>query len=64
MAKSTEGDFAITGYPDIVGKLASGAVPASGLNANANSNGNVNANGDDWNCNVNNDGKSNCNDEK
>ena len=34
---------------------------ASGLNANANQNGNVNANDDSSNCEVNEDGMSNCN---
>ena len=31
-----------------------------GLNVNANVNGNVNANDDSWNCEVNNDGNSEC----
>ena len=32
----------------------------AGLNANSNLNGSVNANDDSWNCNVDNDGNSNC----
>ena len=34
----------------------------AGLNANSNLNGNVNANDDSWNCEVNEDGTSECND--